>query len=366
MILRFVSPPSVKRTISKRSNGMTLDLPVINIGRILANRKPYVLRRALGRNQVFRRDRRRLRRVLAPEQFILRRNLVLLLLALFFAQLGANAHAQFLQTDLNTYQLPDPKKELVIVATEIGLFIAYAPNRSTPLSGFDVQQLTMENSASLFLAYGNGNFVPERIILPGAGNEFRIRGTFTVQLGKSVRLAIAMNANTIPFISVVSSQKGQESIIGFVGRQVVLNLQGSSAVEMFEADSLRHRYGEIAPPYEIRKDNRLYLSGQPVLPGAAVGIFSQPENPCLEGKSALLWEDVYHRIEDALRAQPTLRPSAEIKKYKGKLQLESVLPLIVSPESVVGVHYDTGRFVAIREEHITTESVCVAKILVFK
>jgi len=255
----------------------------------------------------------------------------------------ATAEAQFLQTDVNTYQLPDPKREVVVITTPKGLFFAQTFSRTSSLASFDPEQLVSNETLSLFLGYAANTKVPDRLILPGNDVQYKIRGTFTVAVAPSIRISVAMNPTGVPYVSIVNAEKGAEAILGFVGQQLVVNLAGTSAVELLEADTMRRQFGDAAAPYQLESGNELKLLQRPVPSGSFVGLLTPSDNPCLLEDAKLRWE------------------GSDDPKKPGKKRvsnLSSFLVLNTSADLIVGVHFDSGKFVAIATTDTNGEKSC--------
>jgi hypothetical protein len=269
-----------------------------------------------------------------------------------------SAQAQFLQTDLNTFQLPDPSTSTVIVTTPRGIFVAQMPERSASLAAFDLSQLTLSNSTSLFLEYGTKSFVPQKLILPGKQNEFRIRGSFTLLLSPSIRVAVSMNNSSVPYVSIAFTGRPKQAVIGFLGGQMVVNAAGKEAVELLEADPARRQYGSVVSPYVISPEQKLLISGQPLAAGAAVGLLSLAENDCLlEGARYLKQSDA-----DALLPLDPDRTAAALKKALSasrNLSLDTALILTVSPEKIVAIDSQDSSLQVIRRREILAQPLCI-------
>ncbi|MFN8391954.1 MAG: hypothetical protein U0136_16815 [Bdellovibrionota bacterium] len=295
-----------------------------------------------------------------------RRSFRSLVTAVILFSFASDAAAQFLQTDLSTYQLPDPKQEIVIITTPRGMFVSQRANRSGSLSGFDPEQLTLGNSTSVFLGYATGSRVPEKIILPGPANEFRIRGTFSLQLSNDVRISVSMNNGSVPYITVVHSSKEQPSIIGFLGGQVVLNLGGKEAVELLEADTLRRQYNTVVEPYSVKPDHHLYLSGERLPDGSAVGLMTPQENDCLLEDARLVqlkdYQDIFQlKLEEQKPALKKLMNDA-----KKSLTLNVFVILNASPERITAVNAETGKLVIIRSRELSDIKACTVEPVVLR
>ena len=275
------------------------------------------------------------------------------------------ACAQFLQTDLLTYQLPDPQHELIIISTPRGLFIAQAPQRITAFADFDPEQLTVKNSTSLFIAYADKSQVPERLILPGEGNQFRIKGTFSVQLSEFVRIGVGMNTPGVPYISVAAIQPGHEAVIGFLGRQVVVNLAGRQALDMLEADPLPRKFPGVISPYFVHPDNRLYLEERAVRPKSALGLLAPQENDCMLPQTLLIPRPAFEK----LKLLGPEQQSASLKRYsaedKRNLTLSSFITFNLTTTEIVGIQLDSGSLNSIVPDQIGEKRICTYEPVVF-
>ena len=282
------------------------------------------------------------------------------LLNLFSAQTAA---AQFLQTDVFTYQLPHPKHELAAITTPEGLFIVYLPQRKGSLSGFDLRDISDKDALSLFLEYRKSSQVPDRLVLSSTNDQIRshpIRGNFTVELDTNIRLSVAMNNSSVPYVTLINDEAEQEAILGFVGSQVVVNLPGRRAIELLEGDVLQREYGDVAGRYKLHPTKGLSLLDKPLLPGRSIGLGTPPNNPCLTEGLPLLRETSYQAYMSLTNA-PTLK--AYLSKQKTKPSLSSFLVLTVSAKGITAVDYDDGGLALIRNAGQNENSACVVSKL---
>lgn len=277
---------------------------------------------------------------------------------------------QFVQTDVFTHLLIAPAgpsgetSTVAVITTNKGIFVAYVPRGASSYAGFELKDLTPQNSSSIFIAFAGTSQVPERLYLPsitGAEQWFPIRGTFTVALDTGfarnagrrapadgdaprakVFVEVAMNNNSLPYTTVSTAS----AILGLSGTQVVSKGTGSSAVEVLSANKSS---GPMNAEYEIDDQSRLLLGGRPLSQNSPVGLGTPPSHRCLfDGPSFATDEDIRAFASAALG---TSLKGFVRKRHLSPITLSSFLPLTVSPNGIVALSYDSGKLMLIQEQH---------------
>lgn len=286
----------------------------------------------------------------------------MLVVLLLFCGYESNASAQFIQTDLYTYQIPDPKEELAIVLSELGLFVAYLPKRISPIAILSLRDLPPNDTSSIFLAYASQSQVPEKVVLPGRGAEFRIRGTFTVQLAPHIRVSVGMNTSSVPYVSVVDASPGAEAIVGFSGRQMILNVAGGEAIKMLEANPFSRQESGLQSIYELRADKKLYVGGHLVPNGTPLGVFNPAQNDCLKNTNPMIEASSLVKVQEMTPDQQTR--ALQRMRTKG-VSLSSFLVLNADPKLVFGMNFESGKIASIEKGSIGRKSICTYRYLDF-
>jgi hypothetical protein len=166
----------------------------------------------------------------------------------------------------------------------------------------------------------------------------------------------------VPYVSVVDASPGAEAIVGFAGRQMVLNVAGGEAIKMLEANPFSRQESALQSMYELRADKKLYVAGHLVPNGTPLGVFNPPQNDCLKSSNAILDSNALVKMQDMNAEQQT--KALQRARTRG-LPLSSFLILNADSKLIIGMNYESGKIASIEKETLAKKSLCAYRYLEF-
>lgn len=292
------------------------------------------------------------------------------LIAVFL--LSQETRAEFIRTGTLNYFAVVPGETgsagLTVVPPTLsasGVMI-FSSSDSIPVQEFNPNKLTSSNSRSLFVSYSARNNTFDRLILPG-GSSFEINGALSVNLD-FIRVSMNTSATGTPYLTVVDQRGDSPSIVGIVGTQVMYTASGQKAIAYLEADQLARRFQGAIDEFTISKDGKLLLRDKPFTE-PKVGLKIEADNPCMsqgtvvtdlqsftDATSGKVSPDLQKLLKDTVNGEDPDNP------------WHSYLPLNISKDSIVAVHFSSGDFFMIQEEktRLSGVRICTATQLMVK
>lgn len=272
--------------------------------------------------------------------------LLLLMLSVFLlgTTLGTTAQAEILKTGEGIYQSLDGRYKIIISYSQPGIF--FALGSPVDLQVFNPTQLKKDDTRSLFIRYDQQLKKYSAIVI--GKKEYKTNGGSLTVLLDGSRITID---NNNPYLSIVIDSQGggknENSILGFLGLEVVVNNRGSEAVALLEANQF-NQYRGIIEPYT-------YQSGQLFLKGKAVegpiGLnLETPKNVCLKKESVYVTDlDLRRMMSMTDRTQSLKLLARLLRKSKEKSMFDSSIILRVA-DSIIALDYSKGRVNVIRPQ----------------
>jgi hypothetical protein len=156
-----------------------------------------------------------------------------------------------------------------------GFFIVVSKTPINPLN-FDLARLTTSTVSSLFIAFDKGRFSS---LTMQDGSVVGVSGSFVLVLSEAYRIAVS-NDPVSPYITFEHRSKDVESLLGFLGLDLVINASSKDVAAKFSAAApLVERFEKAVRPFVLRLDGGLELNGEPLV-AKRLGLRFSIENPC--------------------------------------------------------------------------------------
>lgn len=183
------------------------------------------------------------------------------------------ASAEFVQPSENVWGNGNLK--VIKTFNPVGFFVVVSRNPIDPMN-FDLTRLTTSMARTLFIAFDKGRFTS---LTMQDGSTVGLSGSFFVNLGENLRMSVS-NDPLSPFITFEHRAKEGQSLLGFLGHDLVINASSQDIAEKFSAaQPLLARFGASAKPFELTPKGKLQLEDQELV-AKRLGLRFSTENPC--------------------------------------------------------------------------------------
>lgn len=274
---------------------------------------------------------------------------------------ASSARAEILKTGMNVFQTSDGRGKIIISRDEPGIFIAVGEPIDIQL--FDPSNLKKGSTEHVFIKFDRALNGYGRLVF-GEKRSYRVIGSLTFILNK-FRIAIDNNSGYCS-IAEVWGEPTQLGVLGLRGIDPIVQLKGTAAQAVLEANQLS-QYREVVKNFVFLKD-ALTVNGQPVESNTVGLTLEPPKNSCLaaESRAFVTARDLIKVRELKDLQARTSFVDALVREQRRSRVLESLLPIKITEELVIGLDWEHGKIKTIRPAlRIAGTELCLIEDLQF-
>jgi hypothetical protein len=239
---------------------------------------------------------------------------ILTLIVVLAAQLRiSHAFAEFVRLNPYTFVSTSGQSAVIVVPPGVSRSGILVMELSPPMLPQQFNPATATGNA-IFLET-NQSGVPTKFLV--GSKSYTTQGSFSVQF-QQTRLAVDLGLQ--PYITIIDQPELEKtlppSLLGLVGIDPVVLLEGEQGVALFEANQLlgKERKKKIQS-YNITAEGSLTFNGEPLAVERVGIVTEQPSHPCAAANSAIKFRTEQRMIEDfmVLAASPTGLSATELR-----------------------------------------------------